>query len=130
MEQVRKHGEDVQMSSIYGAEHLLRLFGSSSLPHRRLASSHLTVDLPRANSQPAGASRSHDHGSRISDGAQREHGSIPLVRRLFTVILHAPCADPVDPFGFTSWLDLNKKILFVNEYDATSSGYQNMYRAA
>ncbi|GAA5870359.1 hypothetical protein JCM16303_001975 [Sporobolomyces ruberrimus] len=81
-EQYKKlQGTDKQMSSVYGGEHLLRLF----------------VNLPELL-----AATSLDPESM---GVLKEN----MVQ-------------------FLSWMDLNRRVLFVKEYNGTSSGYQNNNR--
>ncbi|GAA5922891.1 Eaf3p [Sporobolomyces koalae] len=81
-EQYKKlQGSNAQMSSIYGGEHLLRLF----------------VNLPELL-----AATSLDPESM---GVLKEN----MVQ-------------------FLAWMDLNRRVLFVREYNGTSSGYQNNNR--
>ncbi|CEQ38904.1 SPOSA6832_00380, partial [Sporobolomyces salmonicolor] len=74
-------GTDKQMSSVYGGEHLLRLF----------------VNLPEL--------LAHTSLDPESMGVLKEN----MVQ-------------------FLAWMDLNRRVLFVKEYNGTSSGYQNNNR--
>ncbi|GAA6013239.1 hypothetical protein JCM11491_006325 [Sporobolomyces phaffii] len=81
-EQYKKlQGTDKQMSSIYGGEHLLRLF----------------VNLPELL---AATSLDPESMSALKENMVQ----------------------------FLSWMDLNRRVLFVKEYNGTSSGYQNNNR--
>ncbi|GAA5835364.1 hypothetical protein JCM3766R1_004767 [Sporobolomyces carnicolor] len=81
-EQYKKlQGTDKQMSSIYGGEHLLRLF----------------VNLPE-----------------LLAATSLDPESMSVLKE--------------NMVQFLAWMDLNRRVLFVKEYNGTSSGYQNNNR--
>ncbi|GAA5908243.1 Eaf3p [Sporobolomyces salmoneus] len=81
-EQYKKlQGTDKQMSSVYGGEHLLRLF----------------VNLPE-----------------LLAATSLDPESMSVLKE--------------NMVQFLAWMDLNRRVLFVKEYNGTSSGYQNNNR--
>ncbi|GAA5988582.1 hypothetical protein JCM5350_004463 [Sporobolomyces pararoseus] len=81
-EQYKKlQGTDKQMSSIYGGEHLLRLF----------------VNLPE-----------------LLAATSLDPESMSVLKE--------------NMVQFLAWMELNRRVLFVKEYNGTSSGYQNNNR--
>lgn len=130
-EQYKKlQGTDKQMSSIYGGEHLLRLFGEPLLtpsPHLILAEIVLTYPSPSVNLPELLAATSLDPESMsvLKENMVQFLACVAFVPPRRRSCAHDGCSPPMLSHR---WMDLNRRVLFVKEYNGTSSGYQNNNR--
>lgn len=116
-----KVGEEKDMSAVYGAEHLLRMIGSSFISYYSWYMLEYLIIAPVSES--SGYDWSIEHGPRVGDRVARICAGTDEVRPIFGL----------NPFKAShhssSFMVEEKDRIFQREYETTSTHYQNVSKS-